>query len=165
MNTPQRPAGEIVFCMLLASFSLFLVWQAYRISGFESLSSAGAFPMFAAAVMLISALLALRQSLRRQPTPRQSGETLAGQFVREVTPMQLISFTATLAVYMYLLDLLGFLLASYLFLNVSMSLLGSRRWGLNLLVSALSLAGIYLIFQLAFSVVLPKGRWLMGWLA
>lgn len=164
MITTQRPAGEIAFSVLLASLSLFLLWQAYRISGFESLSSAGSFPMFAAGVMLISALLALRQSWRRQRTPALPGETLAGQFVREVTPMQLISFTATLAAYMLLLDRLGFVLASYLFLNVAMWLLGSRRWGLNLLVSALSLASIYLIFQLVFSVVLPKGSWLMGWL-
>jgi putative tricarboxylic transport membrane protein len=44
----------------------------------------------------------------------------------------------------------------------SMALLGSRRWGLNLLVSALALAAIYVIFQTVFSVVLPSGTLLQG---
>jgi putative tricarboxylic transport membrane protein len=41
-----------------------------------------------------------------------------------------------------------------------MRLLGSRRWSVNLGVSALSLAAIYLVFQTVFSVVLPRGTWL-----
>ena len=54
---------------------------------------------------------------------------------------------------------------SYLFLVVSMRLLGGRRIVLNLLVSALSLAAIYVIFQTVFSVVLPKGVLLQRWLS
>jgi putative tricarboxylic transport membrane protein len=34
---------------------------------------------------------------------------------------------------------------------------------LNLVVSALSLAAIYLVFQTVFSVVLPKGSLIQGW--
>jgi len=45
---------------------------------------------------------------------------------------------------------------------VSMWLLGSRKWVLNLWVSALSLAVVYAIFQTIFSVVLPSGSWLAG---
>ncbi len=70
----------------------------------------------------------------------------------------LIGFTTAIVVYMMVLERVGFLLASYLFLVVSMWLLGSRRIGLVLIVSALSLGAIYLIFQTAFSVVLPRAR-------
>ena len=45
-----------------------------------------------------------------------------------------------------------------------MRLLGSRRWGLNLLVSALALGVIHLVFRTVFSVVLPTGVWVQGWL-
>jgi putative tricarboxylic transport membrane protein len=63
---------------------------------------------------------------------------------------------------MWLLERLGFVVASYLFLVVSMFLLGSRRVLLNLAVSAVSLAAIYVIFQTVFAVVLPKGTWWQG---
>lgn len=58
---------------------------------------------------------------------------------------------------MVVLEPLGFLLSSYLFLVIAMRVLGSRRMGLNALVALLSLAAIYVIFQTAFSVILPPG--------
>jgi len=63
---------------------------------------------------------------------------------------------------MLALEWTGFVLSSYVFLVVSMWLLGSRRLVLNLVVSALSLAAIYVVFQTVFSVVLPKGTLFRG---
>jgi putative tricarboxylic transport membrane protein len=63
---------------------------------------------------------------------------------------------------MLLLSKLGFVLSAYLFLVLSMRLLGSTRWLFNILLSAISLAVVYLIFQTVFSVILPKGTWLTG---
>ena len=163
MHTSRpRHAGELVFTLLLTVFSLFMLWQAYSISKFESLTSAGAFPMFASAVMVVTGLLIAGQTARAKAVPGLPGEPLLSQFVRQVTPGVVVSFMLATAVYMVLIDRLGFLLASYLFLAVSMWLLGSRRIVLNLLVSALSLAAIHVIFQTVFSVVLPTGTWLKG---
>lgn len=160
--TRQRLPGELSFLAVLLLASLFLLWTAYGISKFESLTSAGAFPMFAAAIMVVCAVLILRDAARSAPTETRAGESLAAQFVRRLTPPVVVGFTVAIALYMVLLQPLGFLLASYLFLVVSMALLGSRRWGLNLLVSALALAAIYGIFQTGFSVVLPSGTLLQG---
>jgi putative tricarboxylic transport membrane protein len=65
-------------------------------------------------------------------------------------------------VYMVALEWAGFLISSYVFLVISMKLLGSQRMGLNFLVSALSLGAIYAIFQTVFSVVLPAGKLIQG---
>ncbi len=165
MQTPRtRRAGELAFTGLLLVFSIFMLWQAYSISKFESITSAGSFPMFATAVMLISALVIAGQTARARPLP-SGGEPLVRQFVRQITPLVLVSFTLAIVFYMVLLDLIGFLPASYLFLVVSMRLLGGRRIVLNLVISALSLAAIYVIFQTVFSVVLPKGMLLQRWLS
>jgi putative tricarboxylic transport membrane protein len=112
--------------------------------------------------MVVCAVVILRDAVRAAPADGQAGESLAGQFVRRLTPPVVVGFTAAIALYMVLLQPLGFVLASYLFLVSSMALLGSRRWGLNLLVSALALAAIYVIFQTVFSVVLPSGTLLQG---
>lgn len=160
----RRLAGELVFMALLLAFSLFMLWQAYGISGFDSITSAGVFPMLATLTMVVCAVVFLRQTARAPRTAAEPGESLARQFGRQLTPVVVVTFTAAIAVYMALLEPLGFVLASYLFLVVSMRLLGSRRWPLNLVVAALCLAAIYAVFQTAFSVVLPKGTLLQGWL-
>jgi len=71
-------------------------------------------------------------------------------------------FTAAVVLFMLLLSKLGVVLSAYLFLVLSMRLLGSTRWLFNILLSAVSLAVVYLIFQTVFSVILPKGTWLTG---
>ncbi len=163
MHTSRRRLpGELVFSIVLIAFSLFMLWQAYSISKFESFTSAGAFPMFAAAVMLISGLIAAGETIRMAPVPGAAGESIWRQFVRQITPGVLVQFVIAIASYMLILERAGFVLSSYVFLVVSMWLLGSRKWVLNLWVSALSLAVVYAIFQTIFSVVLPSGSWLAG---
>ncbi|MGE0349120.1 tripartite tricarboxylate transporter TctB family protein [Hydrogenophaga sp.] len=166
MHTKRsRLPGEIAFTVLLLLFSAFMLWTAYGISGFESLTSAGAFPMVVTAVMLITGVLNVVHTLRETPSSAQPGESLARRFVRQLTPPVLLGFVLAIALYMLVLDWAGFLLSSYVFLVVSMWLLGSRRIVLNLVVAALSLAAIHVIFQTVFSVVLPKGKLLQGLLS
>lgn len=160
----ERRPGEIIFTILLLAGSLFMLWQAYGISKFESITSAGVFPMLATLTLVVTGCVILRDTLRSRLTQDAGGRTLARRFAGELVPPAVVAFTAAIAVYMGLLDRLGFVVSSYLFLAFGMRLLGSRRWGLNLLVSALALAAIYLVFRTAFSVVLPAGTWLQGWL-
>lgn len=158
----RRLPGELVFAMLLIVFSLFMLWQAYAISQFTSITSAGAFPMFVALVMLISGLKAASETVKLTPEPGAEGESVWQQFVRQITPAMLVQFVIAISVYMFILERAGFVLSSYVFLVVSMWLLGSRKLFLNLWVSALSLAVVYVIFQTIFAVVLPSGTLLQG---
>ena len=156
---PQRPPGELAFCVLLLALSLFLLWQAYGISGFESLTSAGMFPMLASATMVVTGAVFVGQSLRRGPA-QSDGHWQA--FVAQVTPPIWLGFALAVCLYMLALPRLGFVGASFLFLLLSMRLLGSRRWWLNAGLSAASLAAIYVVFQTIFSVVLPQGSWVQA---
>ena len=52
-------AGENLFAWLMMALSLFVLIQAYLISGFSSISSAGTFPMVAAAIMVVAMALTL----------------------------------------------------------------------------------------------------------
>ncbi len=159
---PRLP-GELSFMALIVAFSTFMLWASYNISKFESISSAGAFPMVCAAAMLITGLMSLAKTARAK-LALEGGETLLQQFARRLAPPQLVLFAVLITIYMLLLERLGFLVSSYLFLASSMQLLGSRRTLLNLLVSAVTLAAIYVVFQTAFSVVLPSGTWLAPYL-
>ncbi len=157
----KRLPGELTFTALLLLGSLFLLFQSYGISGFESITSAGMFPMLSALVMVITGVWVLRQTLRAK-LERTSGERLLQQFVRQISPAVFVGFTLAVFAFMLLLPRLGFIASAYIFLVMAMRLLGSLRWGFNLMLSALALAVVYLVFQTAFSVVLPKGTWLAG---
>ena len=63
-----------------------------------------------------------------------------------------------MGLYMVGIEWLGFLPSSFLFLVLTMRLLGYPRWSTILLSSCVSLVAIYLVFELAFSVLLPSGR-------
>ena len=159
---PRLP-GELSFMVLIVAFSTFMLWASYNISKFESISSAGAFPMVCAAAMLVTGLMSLLQTARAKFS-LEGDETLMQQFVRKLAPPQLVLFAVLISLYMFLLERLGFLLSSYLFLVSAMQLLGSRRVVLNLLISAGMLIAIYIVFQTAFSVVLPSGTWVAPYL-
>lgn len=151
---PRLP-GELTFMVLAVAFSAFMLWTAYGISQFESISSPGVFPMLCAALLLITGLMSLVSTAKARL--QLEGETFFQHFVRKLAPLQLVLFTALIVAYALTLEILGFLLGSYLFLLLSMQVLGSKRIGLNLLVSAVVLAAIFVVFQTAFSVVLPAG--------
>ncbi len=120
------------------------------------MSSPGSFPMLCAGIMLLTGLFNALKTWRARMA-LDPGQSLVQQFIKKMAPPQLVMFTALILAYMVLLEVLGFLLSSYLFLLASMQLLGSKRFGLNLAVSAVCLVAIFIVFQTAFSVVLPSG--------
>lgn len=151
----RRP-GELVFGLALLVFSLFACWQAWRISGFSSLSSAGVFPMVATFTMVVSGLFIVGETARARP---EVGRGSLQRFAAEITPWRLVVFTLLIIGYMLALEPVGFLLSSFGFLFLGMSFLYRKGVLVNLAVSAGSLALIYFIFRHVFSVVLPRG-WL-----
>jgi putative tricarboxylic transport membrane protein len=143
--------------LIMLLLSLTALWQAWRIAGFAAWSSPGALPMFAALVMVVSGAKILRDTLRVKGPDTTPETSLRRQFFHAITPAVLIWFTLLIALYMFALEPLGFLVASFLFLVAAMFALGDRRILHTALISAVSLAVIYVIFQTAFSVVLPEG--------
>lgn len=160
--TRVRLPGELVYSCLMVMLSAFLLWTAFGISGFKSSTSAGSFPMAAAATMLVCSLIFVAQTARARLAEGEMGESLPGHFVRRIAPPVLLWMTLAIVVYMLSLERVGFIVSSYLFLAIGMRILGGRRWVLNLAVSAACLAAIYVVFQTAFSVVLPTGSLWQG---
>jgi putative tricarboxylic transport membrane protein len=152
----SRAPGELIFSLALLIFSLLACWQAWRISGFASLSSAGVFPMIATVTMAISGLFIVAETVRAMPQSERGG---LQRFATEVTPWRLVIFTILIVGYMLALEPAGFLPSSFGFLFLGMSFLYRKHVLVNLAVSVSSLAIIYFIFRHVFSVVLPRG-WL-----
>lgn len=145
----RRP-GELVFAGVLAAASLFLLWEAYGISGFRALSSPGSVPMATTAVMVITSLIVLVRTAR---LPKVDGESVS----RDILPVSVILLALMLVAYGVLLRPLGFLPTSALFLIVAIKFLSRRSWAFTLSVSVGSLVLIWIIFRLVFTVLMPAG--------
>lgn len=155
-DNSRRP-GELVFIVLILLASAWLFWQSVLISGFSGLSTPGVFPMLASGVMVVSGLWILRDTARRP-----SGGGGVGLFVRQITPLRQVVMLGLVAIYVAVMPWLGFVLASGLFLLVSIGFLWRRNVFVTAAISAVSLGAIYLIFRVAFQVVLPRGTLLQG---
>jgi len=152
----QMP-GELTFALVMLLFGLTSLWLAFRIAGLSSWSSPGVFPMLAGAAMSISGIAILRNTLAMKRPEIAPGSTLSRQFGHKILPLPIVMFTLLIVAYMLLLERLGFVLSSLGFLIASMYALGERRILRTVAISVVSLAAIYLVFQTAFSVVLPEG--------
>lgn len=159
-NNTRKP-GEAIFALLLALVSLGALVKAYGIAGFEGLSSPGAFPMAAAAIMFVSALAVSVNTLRA--TREGEAETF-----RDILPASATIMAVLILLYAIALRPLGFLPTSLIFLFVSTLILARRGVIFSALVSVFSLAIIYVIFRLVFSVLMPEGlvpeREILAWI-
>lgn len=155
MNEPRpRQPGEKGFAVLLLVFSLLVLFQAYGISGFTSVSSPGVFPMAAATVMVVSIAAVILKDRR------WAAAAVSGTFLRRVTPPTLIVILALMVGLMMLLEPAGFLVAAGAFLFAAILFLQAGRPVRAGLISVVALAAIYAVFRLVFQVVLPEVEWL-----
>jgi len=145
----RRP-GEALFAVLLVVASFALLWNAYGISGFRALSAPGSVPMATAAIMVITSAIVLFRTLR---LPKVTSESLS----RDILPMTVIVLALMLVAYGVLLRPLGFLPTSALFLIGAVKFLSHRSWLFTLTVSLGSLALIWVVFRIVFTVLMPAG--------
>jgi putative tricarboxylic transport membrane protein len=154
-TTRKLRPGENLFIYFLLAFSLFILIMAYLISGFSSVSSPGAFPMAAGVVMVISAILVL---IGHRKLEKPDVENFADEMklaVKNVFPKEFIIYAGIIIAYMVLIQPLHFLPSSFAFMVVSMLVLRGSGIVKSLLISAVTLACIYVIFQYFFRVIMP----------
>ncbi|NVO24062.1 tripartite tricarboxylate transporter TctB family protein [Donghicola sp. C2-DW-16] len=146
----QRRPGELVFAGLMTAGSAALLWNAYGIAGFDALSSPGAIPMATAAVMLVTSVITLVRTIGLQ---KVAGETLA----KDILPMIVLVMFVLLVGFGIALKPVGFLPTAAVFLIISMKIMARRSWPYTFAVALGSLALIWLVFRIVFTVLLPAG--------
>lgn len=155
MTTPKRvPVGERTFCVLLIIFSLVVLYQAFMISGFSSISSPGAFPLGISAVLLIASLRVLYE-LRGRPTDGDGWLASFKRFKHTHFPRHIVVFTLLAVAYLIAIQWVSFYVSTFLFLMAAVVYLRRGRVLSALFASSVLVLAIYLLFTLAFSVYLP----------
>ena len=149
MDRPRKP-GELVFAYLLFAGSITIAYFAFNISGLSSMSSPGSIPMLAALFLLLSSLTTLIKTRGMSTTEG------AANFVDLITPKLILFFASITFAYIMIINQLGFLISSILFLFFSILSLYRQGPLLALLISVNVLAIIYVVFRVIFKVILPE---------
>jgi putative tricarboxylic transport membrane protein len=147
-----RPKGEYKMMALLFAICVALFVDSLNSPGIFQGQGAGpgSIPQLVAlALILMIAGLAI-QFARRGYQEGTFGDLLHHLFDREV-----VILLVMLTLYGFIVEKLTFVPSTFLFLVGTMYLLEPKKLLLKVIVSTLTLAGLYLIFSTLFQVVLP----------
>jgi putative tricarboxylic transport membrane protein len=143
---PPHSVGAAIFSVVL-----FIVFAVAFIDASSFTPDAALFPRLISGIAMVSAAFAFAQSLR-DPAARP-GDPLT----RPITWRDLLIGYAGPPLYVGLMVLFGFWIASATFLAGLLLMLGTRKPLVVFLITGGTLALTYVAFELAFSIPLPGG--------
>ncbi len=147
-----RPKGEYKMMLVLFVICLALFVDSLRSPGIFQGQSAGpgSIPQ-----LVTGALLLMLAALAIQFARKGYREGSLGDLLHHLFDRQVIFLLATLTIYGFVVETIHFVPATFLFLVATMYLLEPKKLLLKVIVSASTLAVLYLIFSTLFQVVLP----------
>ena len=108
----------------------------------------GFFPWWTSVFIVFLGLLCLLQAFSSRPGVATEGGGRIGK---------VIGLLAVLTVYVFLLDVLGYPLCTFLLLLFMLRVTDLQRWSLALGMAAITAVGSYIVFAMWLSVPLPRG--------
>jgi putative tricarboxylic transport membrane protein len=148
---------EIIIGGFWLLFSLYTSVESYRLG----LSTAnrpgpGFFPFLAAISIGLITAFRLVNTCRKSP-PDENFEPASATETKLV-----VGVIAGMLAYALLLDLLGFLLCTFLLVAFYLKLIAARRWSVALIFAAVVALSSHLFFDVLLKAELPRG--LLDWL-
>lgn len=117
----------------------------------------GTFPLLTSSIMVLASLVMLGEIRHLSPSFEKgtTGSEKARATFQELFPDRMVPVILLIVAYAVALAKVGFVVSTSVFLFLMMMLLKAGTWIRSLLISAGIVAGIMVIFQFAFHVVLP----------
>ena len=130
----------------LIILSVFAIFQSLKISGNElTTTSPGAFPIFISVLLLVFSIWIFIEGRKKDENPSKD----------KIFTKEIISTIILLILYSLLLESIGFEIATFGFLFLSISYLSKKNTIRNLLISLLTVGIIIFVFKTVFKVILP----------
>jgi putative tricarboxylic transport membrane protein len=145
---------NVILAALLIGLGIFYAYLAANLPDRNLPNTLGSDFMpwvLAGCLLLLSLLLLIKTVFGSTPE----------QFDFSISPKEgfgVIFLTVCVFAYVKLMILIGFVLATPIFLALLMLITGSRKWKEIVMVSIFATFSIYLLFQKIFQVILPRGE-------
>jgi phosphatidylglycerophosphate synthase len=147
-----RPKGEYKMMLVLLIICVALFVDSLRSPGLFQGESAGpgSIPQ-----LVTGALILMIVGLAIQFARKRYREGSFGDLLHHLFDKHVVMLLATLTIYGFVVETIHFVPATFAFLVATMYLLDPRKLLLKVIISAGTLAVLYLVFSTLFQVVLP----------
>ncbi len=153
MKKADQITGIIVFL-----FSGFVIEESWRIprqtvaaGRTEFAPVPGFLPFWAGVILAIFSIILIASASLHPADPKQRTVFPRGRALISVTLL-----AASLAAYIFLLDVLGYLVDTFLLNTFLLCVVMQAKWKLSLVVALLASVSLYVIFQVMLEVSLPR---------
>lgn len=142
---------ELVTCVVLLAFAAVMAWDNRRtgMGWAPDGPQAGYFPYHLSLVLAGASLWGLVSALRQSPGARA--------FVRRTQLRRVLQVLLPTALFCLCTQLLGLYVASFLLVAGFMRFVGRIAWWKALVTSLVFAGAMFVVFDLAFDVIMPKG--------
>lgn len=139
-------------CLLLVSFLVF--WISKDFPSSKTGIGVSTFPKLLAGLLIIFSIVIIIQAIKNSSFSKK--EPTFKEF-KKGHKLLIVAVIIILIIYIQMLEVLGFILSSFLLLITSMFIFGERRKIILLLVPLLFSVILYLVFSKMAMVFLPEG--------
>lgn len=145
--------ADVMTGIVLLVLSGYVIGEAWRMPQSGTFGpGAGFLPFWIGVIFAILAVLLLASAWTRKATEKDTTSPFPGK-------KALLAITGVLgglAAYILLIDVLGFLVDTFLYVAFLLGVVERERWRMTVSVALLTTVGLYVIFQVLLTVGLPK---------
>ncbi len=145
--------AEINTAIVLLILSGYVVWEASQMPPSATFGpGAGFLPFWLAVILAVLAAILFGSAVRRPATEKDQKAIFPGKQAL----LSIAGVMIGLGVYISLIEVLGYLLDTFLLVLFLMKVVERQRWRLSLIVSVCTTVGLFVTFQLLLRVTLPS---------
>lgn len=145
--------ADLITGVILLVISGYVIQEAWRMPPSATFGPGSGFLPFWLGVLLTAlAVILLATAWRRQATEKDSKSPFPG--MRALIAIG--SVLGGLAVYIVLIEVLGYLVDTFLYVAFLLGIVERERWPITVGVAVLTTAGLYIIFQVLLGITLPS---------
>jgi putative tricarboxylic transport membrane protein len=144
--------ADLITGIVLLVLSGYVIQEAWRMPQSGTFGpGAGFLPFWVGVIMAVLAVFLLATVWTRQATEQDS----VSPFPKGKALLAITGVLGGLAVYIFLMEVLGYLLDTFLYVTFLLGIVEREKWPRTLMVAVATTAGLYLIFQTLLGITLP----------
>jgi putative tricarboxylic transport membrane protein len=145
--------ADLITGVILLVISGYVIQEAWRMPPSATFGPGSGFlPFWLGVLLTVLAVILLATAWRRQATEKDSKSPFPGKRAL----IAIGSVLGGLAVYIVLIEVLGYLVDTFLYVAFLLGIVERQRWPITVGVAVLTTAGLYLIFQVLLGITLPS---------
>jgi putative tricarboxylic transport membrane protein len=145
--------AEMITGVVLLALSGLVIWESWQMPPSATFGpGAGFLPFWLGVLLAVLAAILFISAWRRQATDLDTASIFPGKQAL----FAIAAVTAGLAGYILFIDVLGYLVDTFLFVVFLVKFVEHEKWPLTLKVALVTTAGLFITFQILLKITLPS---------